>query len=231
MGHGEHVWSVVVVGHKSIVSLRALSLDTSLTLAQLYRWIATGILSMSIEVLLIICPAWLLWTLHMPLRKKLGCAIYFGLRFPTVILTIFRLLVFIKANKETDPTFYMTMPVVLTQLEMHFTVLAATIPILRNPLEKLNSGYLNTTLEQMDPAASAIYISSRSGSSGKGPSIALSHMIGSKRRDDGISVQRSGEGIETIAEGGSDTVEEGQSVLSESSDKIMIKRTVMIDYA
>jgi hypothetical protein len=125
----------------------------------------------------------------------------------------------------------MTLPAVLTQLEMHFTVLAATIPILRNPLTKLNSGYLNTTLEQIDPAASAAYASSRSGGSRKEASFALSHTMGSKRRVDGMVEQREGEGIATIAEGGSDAVDEGQSVLSEGSDKIMIKRTVMIDYA
>ncbi|THV86121.1 hypothetical protein D6D19_02604 [Aureobasidium pullulans] len=190
-----------------------------------------GLLSMLVEILLIICPAYLLWALHMPLRTKLGCAVYFSLRFPTVILATFRLIVLVKANKKVDRTFDMTMPTVLTQLEMHFMVLAATIPILRNPLTKLNSGYLNTTLEQMDPAASAAYASSRSGSSGKGPSIALSHVMASRRHEDSIVEQRAGEGIETIAEGGSDTVEEGQSVLSEGSDKIMIKRTVMIDYA
>ncbi|KAG9563527.1 hypothetical protein KCU79_g5668, partial [Aureobasidium melanogenum] len=151
----------------------------SMGFAILYRWIATGVLSILIEILLIICPAWLLWTLHMPTKKKLGCAIYFSLRFPTIMVTIFRLLALVKANRGVDRTFDMTVPVVLTQLEMHFTVLAATIPILRNPLTKLNSGYLNTTLEQMDPVASAAYASSRSGSSGKGPSFALSHVTSS----------------------------------------------------
>ena len=125
----------------------------------------------------------------------------------------------------------MTVPVVLTQLEMHFTVLAATIPILRNPLTRLNSGYLNTTLEQIDPVENAAYASSRSESSGKGPSFALSHMTASKRREDGMSDQAAAEGIHTIAEGGSDAVEEGRSVLSEGSDQILIKRSVKIDYA
>ena len=146
------------------------------------------------------------------------------------MVTIFRLLALVKANKGVDRTLDMTLPAVLTQLEMHFTVLAATIPILRNPLTKLNSGYLNTTLERMDPVASAAYASSRSGSSGKGASFALSHVTGSKRQVDAIAEQRE-EGIETIAEGGSDAIEEGQSVMSEGSDQIMIKRTVMIDYA
>ncbi|KAH0248203.1 hypothetical protein KCU84_g24920, partial [Aureobasidium melanogenum] len=167
----------------------------------------------------------------MPTKKKLGCAIYFSLRFPTIMVTIFRLLALVKANRGVDRTFDMTVPAVLTQLEMHFTVLAATIPILRNPLTKLNSGYLNTTLEQMDPVASAAYASSRSGSSGKGPSYALSHVTNSGRRNDPVVETREGEGIETVAERGSETIEEGQSVLSEGSDQIMIKRTVMIDYA
>ncbi|KAI4729572.1 hypothetical protein E4T49_02576 [Aureobasidium sp. EXF-10728] len=147
------------------------------------------------------------------------------------MLTIFRLVALTKASRGADGTFDMTLPVVLTQLEMHFTVLAATIPILRNPLTKLNSGYLNTTLEQMDPAASAAYASSRSGSSGKGPSFALSYVTGSGQRSDTAVEHREREGIETIAEGGSDTHGEGQSMLSEGSDQIMIKRTVMIDYA
>lgn len=82
--HGTHVWEVVVVGHKSIVSPRKFLLlqCRRLTMKQLYRWIATGVLSILIEILLIICPAWLLWTLRMPLKKKLGCALYFSLRFP-----------------------------------------------------------------------------------------------------------------------------------------------------
>jgi hypothetical protein len=137
-----------------------------------------------------------------------------------------------RACKETDRTFDMTVPSVLTQLEMQFTVLAATIPILRNPLGKLNSGYLNTTLEQMDPVENAAYASSRSESSGKGPaSFALSHMTASRRGEGGMPDQRATEGIHTIAEGGSDAVEEGRSVLSEASDQILIKRSVKIDYA
>lgn len=81
---GLRVWEIVVVGHKSIVSFHKLLVlqDRGLITKQLYRWIATGVLSILIEILLIICPAWLLWTLHMPLKKKLGCAIYFSLRFP-----------------------------------------------------------------------------------------------------------------------------------------------------
>lgn len=82
--NGIHVWEIVVVGHKSMVSIAKYSakIDNLLTVPQLDRWIATGVLSILIEVLLIICPAWLLWTLHMPLEKKLGCSIYFSLRFP-----------------------------------------------------------------------------------------------------------------------------------------------------
>ena len=82
--NGAHVWEIVVVGYKTIVSVAKYfaAEDNLLTLSQLHRWIATGVLSILIEVLLIICPAWLLWTLHMPAKKKLGCAIYFGLRFP-----------------------------------------------------------------------------------------------------------------------------------------------------
>lgn len=82
--NGVHVWEIVVVGHKTIVSVAKYFAreDNLLTLPQLYRWIATGVLSILTEILLIICPAWLLWTLHMPTKKKLGCAIYFSLRFP-----------------------------------------------------------------------------------------------------------------------------------------------------
>jgi hypothetical protein len=81
---GLRVWEIVVVAHKTMVSFRDfVRLKYGrLTSKQLYRWIATGVLSVLIESLLIICPAWLLWTLHMPLRKKLSCAVYFSLRFP-----------------------------------------------------------------------------------------------------------------------------------------------------
>ncbi|KAH0336519.1 hypothetical protein KCU81_g8515, partial [Aureobasidium melanogenum] len=213
--NGVHVWEIVVVGHRTI----------------LHRWIAAGVLSILIEILLIICPAWLLWTLHMPTKKKLGCAIYFGLRFPTIMVTIFRLLALVKANRGVDRTFDMTVPAVLTQLEMHFTVLAATIPILRNPLTKLNSGYLNTTLERMDPVASAAYASSRSGSSGKGPSFALSQVTGSGRRNDPVIEQREGEGIETTAERGSETIEEGQndSFVGSSKAEVMLMSKEMVE--
>ena len=149
----------------------------------------------------------------------------------TILLTCFRLICLIKASKGTDRTFDMTLPSVLTQLEMHFTVLAATIPIIRNPLTKLNSGFLNTTLEQMDPAASAAYASSKSGGSGKGQSYGLSDLTASKQRESRMLEQRVGQGTEAMAEGGSDSVEERQSILSEGSDKIIIKRTVMVDYS
>ena len=148
-----------------------------------------------------------------------------------MILIILRLVTLAQASKETDRTFDMTIPAILTQLEMHFAVLAATIPILRNPLTKLNTGYLNTTLEQMDPTANVAF-ASKASSSGKGQSYILSNMTASRRRDSRVGDLRMGPMTRTIAAaGGSESPEERESIISEGSDRIIVQRSVKIDYA
>jgi len=75
----------------------------------------------------------------------------FAFRIPIIPLTIARIENLNRAGNSTDYTFDVVLAVVFAQVEMHYSLIAATIPCARPFLKALNTGYLATVADQVDP--------------------------------------------------------------------------------
>jgi hypothetical protein len=86
----------------------------------------------------------------MPFKNKLAVTLAFACRLPIIPTAIIRVANLYKTLGSTDYTWDLVLPVVLEQVEMHFSLIAATIPCLRPFLSVWNTGYLATQAGQVD---------------------------------------------------------------------------------
>jgi hypothetical protein len=75
----------------------------------------------------------------------------FAFRIPIIPLAIARIQNLNVTANSTDYTFDVVLAVVFAQVEMHYSLIAATIPCARPFLKALNTGYMVTAAEQVDP--------------------------------------------------------------------------------
>lgn len=165
------------------------------------------------------------------LESKIVVITGFACRLPACAITILRLIALKSAFSGPDYPFAIVPTQVYTQIEMHFTILAATIPCMRLFLKNFNTGYLGTTLEQVDPSAS---MNGTKGSNSYAMSTVRSRHLNSQSNEKEkerpqIKLRPAGDGLNTtlaLHEAATDT----GSITSDGSDKIIIRKTVEIDY-
>ena len=75
----------------------------------------------------------------------------FAFRIPIVPLAIARIQNLNAVKNSTDYTFDVVLAVVFAQVDMHYSLIAATIPCARPFLKALNTGYMATAADQVDP--------------------------------------------------------------------------------
>lgn len=109
---------------------------------------STGIL---LETALLFLPIYLIWDLQMSFWLKAIVLSAFAFRLPIIPLAIARIQNLKGAGNSTDYTFDVVLAVVFAQLEMHYSLIAATIPCARPFLKALNTGYMATAADQVDP--------------------------------------------------------------------------------
>jgi hypothetical protein len=109
---------------------------------------STGIL---LEMALLFLPIYLVWDLQMSNWLKAMVLSAFAFRIPIIPLAIARIQNLNMAGNSTDYTFDVVLAVVFSQVEMHYSLIAATIPCARPFLKALNTGYLATAADQVDP--------------------------------------------------------------------------------
>lgn len=128
-----------------------------------------------------------------------------------------------------------------TEIEMHFSLIAATIPCMHVFLKNFNTGYLGTTADQIDPTATmagskgsnSYVMSSMGGRNTKGSAIQTSRErksvahAGVGHGGMGASV---GVSANDMAYGRGDINTDAESVTSDGSDKIIVRRTVNVDW-
>jgi hypothetical protein len=122
----------------------------ALTPFQGTSWILIGIIGIIWEILLITTPAYMIWGMQIPTSSKIVVISAFAFRIPLLAIPIVRLVFLMGARSSTDYTFDVVPTVIFTQVEMHYALLAATIPCMRPFLKALNSGYLSTVAVQVD---------------------------------------------------------------------------------
>lgn len=142
----------------------------------------------------------------------------------------------------TNISWQHTVLAIYTEIEMHYSLIAATIPCMQVFLRGFNTGYLGTTADQVEITAtmaatkgSNSYVMSTvrsrhtQNSDNATGSQQKSGTYGGKdiklRPNDGISTSR----IAHKERSGDSNTDAG-SIESDRSDKIMVRRTVDVDY-
>ena len=100
---------------------------------------------------LLFLPIYLVWDLQMSYWLKAMVLSAFAFRIPIIPLAVARIQNLNVAANSTDYTFDVVLALVYAQVEMHYSLIAATIPCARPFLKALNTGYMATTADQVDP--------------------------------------------------------------------------------
>ncbi|KAK6423278.1 hypothetical protein LTR95_016546 [Oleoguttula sp. CCFEE 5521] len=245
---------MAVVAIWSVASLLAISLRPEIsspwTLSPanashlMNAWTGIGAVSCLTEFAFMAFPVFLVYGLQMPLASKLTVVTGFAFRLPIIVFTILRFDAFRDTlGNVADISWTYVLLAIYTELEMHASLMAATIPCMHIFLRSFNTGFLATTALQVD--------SSGTMSATKGESSYAMKTVRSRQTQN--SQERSWN-RDTTHEGGKRPMklnpEQGQtvssvthrdrrvddgidtgSVESDGSDKIMVRKTVQIDYS
>ena len=133
---------------------------------------------------------------------------------------------------DSDITWTYVTPIIYTEVELHYSIIAATIPCMHIFLRNFSTGYLGTTAEQVDPTGSATQGSSSYQLSKLRERQKESHSKSKQRQDSKTPTSRLrpdfGQNVSRIEH--PDEVTESGSVTSDGSDRIIIRKTVMVDW-
>ncbi|TLD24673.1 hypothetical protein E2P81_ATG12009 [Venturia nashicola] len=103
-------------------------------------WTTIAAIGLSIELILLYLPIWLVWPLQMPWNKKFVVIIAFSLRLVIVPLALLRIIELKRITHSRDWTFDAVGAIIFTQFEMHFNLISATLPCTRPFLAAASSG-------------------------------------------------------------------------------------------
>ncbi|KAI9803961.1 MAG: hypothetical protein M1833_000242 [Piccolia ochrophora] len=192
------------------------------------RWeIITGI-GVFIEIILLALPVFLVWGLQMPFGPKAVVVAAFSFRLPVIATTILRIIYLRTGLESDDMTFDLVTGTILSQVDMHYSLMAATIPCMKPFVKAFNTGYYTHTPDQAGGsqygygsayAKDTNYaLQSVSSQTGPAPDRASRKMKIRPDAQDAVTV------IETDKE--NSKPEEAGSVTTHGSDKMMIRRTV-----
>ncbi|KAK3618248.1 hypothetical protein LTR22_026443 [Elasticomyces elasticus] len=118
--------------------------------AHFASWEAQAIVACLMEVAIFIAPVWLVWKLQKSRKIRLEIVAWFSVRLLVIILTSKRLQSFDRAGFATDPTLHEATYICLTQAELCFSIIAATIPVARTLVTELvtyyNAGHFDSSV-------------------------------------------------------------------------------------
>ncbi|KAB8266531.1 hypothetical protein BDV30DRAFT_232383 [Aspergillus minisclerotigenes] len=121
---------------------------TCLLAIKFVRWTVVETGNMLIELLIPGLIIKVLWSLQARLKTKLSVLLAFSVQLLVAIPTIFRLVLLREMTTEDirhDRMFAITNTVVLTEITMHFSLMAATFPCLRKFLQAFHTNLGATT--------------------------------------------------------------------------------------
>ena len=118
----------------------------------LHRWIAFGAMGIALDVAALLAPVYLTWGVQIDLKAKMRVNMAFAFRAPIIVFTALRIIAISQASASDFTWSYVT-PEVYTQLEMHYSLIAATIPCLQIFLKAWNTSFLAMGLEDIDGRA------------------------------------------------------------------------------
>lgn len=118
----------------------------SLTLTQLYRWIAIEVLGILLECGIFLFPCILIHSLQMQRSAKSWVILGFASRLPLILIAVIRLVTLSSTLTSPTFTFDFTQSEIATQAEMCYSVISATIPCLRIFVQSFNTGLLSANV-------------------------------------------------------------------------------------
>ncbi|KAF2436424.1 hypothetical protein EJ08DRAFT_691592 [Tothia fuscella] len=113
-------------------------------------WIGIGTIDVVLELALISLPIYLVMPLQMNLRDKSIVLLAFSCRIPIMPLAVLRLVSLSGLHRSSDYPWDVILATVYAQIEMHYSLIAASIPCLRPFLKAWNTGYMATQVGQVD---------------------------------------------------------------------------------
>ncbi|KAL1588095.1 hypothetical protein WHR41_03418 [Cladosporium halotolerans] len=114
------------------------------------KWIALEAIGGFYEICMAAFALLLMWELQMPTSSKVSVVAGFAMRLPLLAIAAARLLSLSKAFSSDDLTFSLATPAAWAQVEMHYNIIAATIPCLRIFLKDFTTGWLGTRSNRME---------------------------------------------------------------------------------
>lgn len=105
------------------------------------RWLIFTILDLITEVILLLLPVHLVWTLRMSFRNKLVVVSAFWLRCPTLIFTVLRHRTILRLTSASDVSRSAAIVVIWQAVELSYSLAAVTIAALRRFTQSLNTGF------------------------------------------------------------------------------------------
>ncbi|KAI9801612.1 MAG: hypothetical protein M1825_003291 [Sarcosagium campestre] len=114
------------------------------------RWIALGTIGIAIETVLILLPVYLVWNLQMARSSKAVVVGAFAFRLPVIAAGVLRIIFLTRALNSSDYTFESVDFSVVTMIELHYSLMAATIPCMKPFIKAFNTGFLGTTARQTE---------------------------------------------------------------------------------
>ncbi|OAQ85067.1 MFS transporter [Purpureocillium lilacinum] len=109
------------------------------------QWTVVETFSILIEVVVSGMAVALVWDLRMTFKVKVAVVCAFSAQLLVIVPVIFRLIFVRRSLGTSDITFAWTEMALTTQIVMHFSIMAATFPCLRQFLQAFDSGFGATT--------------------------------------------------------------------------------------
>ncbi|KAI6914487.1 hypothetical protein KC318_g568 [Hortaea werneckii] len=190
------------------------------------RWTVMESLGIAIDVCLVGWAIYIVAGLQMQISAKTRVVSGFASRLPVLAATILRLTYLKKTKGSDDETFDIVLPEILAQLQMHFLLVAATLPSLQVFLKSFKTGYWDMNVGSNKSPA----LDSRMATKGNSYAMSVMQSQSTSDKPDRDSktlkkLQAPGRGFTT-----SQVVHEDcESMQSENSDRgILIKQTVNV---
>ncbi|OJD19729.1 rpsU-divergently transcribed protein [Emergomyces pasteurianus Ep9510] len=105
-------------------------------------WMGIETSGIGMEFLVAILPVYIAWGLHVHLKSKIVLLFAFSFRLPVIIVAALRIFYLHKQHMMDDQIFYGVDPSVCMEVELHYSLIAATIPCLKPFVKSFNTGYL-----------------------------------------------------------------------------------------
>ncbi|KAI9732397.1 MAG: Ubiquinone biosynthesis protein coq9, mitochondrial [Cirrosporium novae-zelandiae] len=174
------------------------------------------------EIFLLVMPLVLVWRLQMRMAPKIAVAVAFSVRAGVIIIEVYRLKYIYNFLKTGDMVVDATMTSILSQLEIHYGLMAATMPCMKPFMQAFDTGYLGNNITQG-------YFSSSDGYARPGQTYAMNTMSSAIRGKDTSNSNWRPDHPEFSANIRASLSHErpdsGQSTTSSGSDKMIIRKT------